>query len=104
MRFQIVSCNVLCTLLSSLQLEMSYWSFLLDKLVPCRYNTVESYLPFRKQNVLKGLDNEAINSANFTYIIRVKKPTAIAKPMGAIQRLRNSECEPDHSKEQRLGC
>lgn len=102
MRFQTISGNVLCALLSSLQLEMSYRSFLLDELVPCLCNTVEFYLPFRKQNVLKGLDNEPINSPNFTYIIRVKKRTAIAKPTGAIQHLRNNECESDHSKEQQL--
>lgn len=59
-------------------------------------NTAESYLPFREQNVLKGLglDNEPINHANLIYVIGVKTHTAIAKPMGAIQCLRNSKCEP----------
>lgn len=76
----------------------------MDELVPCLCNTVDSYLPFRKQNVLKGLDNAAINSANYTYSTRVKNHAAIAKPTGAIQRLRNGEREAAHSEEQRLGC
>lgn len=99
MRFQTVSGNVLCTLLSSLQLEMSYWSFLLDELGPRLRNAVESSLPFRKQNALKGLDNDPLSGANFTYIMGVKKYAAIAKPTGAIQHPRNSECESDHSEE-----
>lgn len=104
MQFQIVSGNVLRALLSLLQLETSCRSFLLDELVPCLCNTAESYLPFRKQDVVEGLDKEPTNSACFISITTVKNHTAIAKPMGAIQCLRNSKCDPDDSKEQQWGC
>lgn len=104
MQFRIVSGVVLHPLLSLLQLDMSCRSFPLGELVPCLCNTVESYLPFRRQDIVKGLDNEPTNSAYLISIIRVKNHTAIAKPTGAIQCLRNSECEPDDSKEHWWGC